>query len=453
MKKVLGLLLLVVVSFALIGCDTDESYAAQGISDEFILVGNTAPYEGLYAAVGIPFNLAMQVVFDEYNATHDGPDIKFVHEDDNFDGQTGLTKTKKLVEETKVFALVGHFGTPTVNATIDYLVESGIPMVYGVTGVNSLYFGENAQVGKNILTIQPIYRTEGRMLVARTFHESLFGPNLNEKLAEDKIVVVLYSDDDAGQSIRAGIVEQVTAEGLTNRVVYIPFNDITASSAVSDALALNPGAIILSSNQVATSAAIAMRQQNSTVPVVTSYVNAATVFTPAQVDGAPLPYPVYANAWVDIANAAAPAPTPEQIGGDGTLLGIDPSILPFLTGFTAEYWEGFVKDMNDSELTEGTWTTKQLWANAYAMAGYVAAKSFVAILERVEDFKTLTWESFIELAESAPIDLPLAGVIDWSNGKRVGLDTLSLNILAYPATGTTFAKIREVESLAVVLAK
>ena len=47
-------------------------------------------------------------------------------------------------------------------------------------------------------------------------------------------------------------------------------------------------------------------------------------------------------------------------------------------------------------------------ADPYAMAGYVAAKTFVSLLERVEDFDNLTWEKFIELAESAPLKLPMA---------------------------------------------
>ncbi|HPG43553.1 MAG TPA: ABC transporter substrate-binding protein, partial [Acholeplasmataceae bacterium] len=215
MRKILVIAFALLLSLTLLGCDQGGN-ETQGIDDEFIYVGNTAATTGNFAGVGVPFNLAMQVVFDEYNATHDGRDIKFIHYDDQFNGETGLTLTKKLVEEDKVFALVGHFGTNTVNYTMDYLLETGIPMVYGVTGVNSLYFEDVP--GNNILSVQPIYRTEGRMMVARALHESLFGAEGNAKLGATDKIVVLYSDDDAGQSIKLGIQDEVAAQNVGSRV-------------------------------------------------------------------------------------------------------------------------------------------------------------------------------------------------------------------------------------------
>ncbi|MBN2795980.1 MAG: ABC transporter substrate-binding protein, partial [Clostridia bacterium] len=402
------------------------------------------------AGVGVPFNLAMQVVFDEYNATHEGRDIKFVHYDDGFDGEQGLAYTKKLVEEDNVFALVGHFGTNTVNATMDYLLESGVPMVYGVTGVNSLFFEDVP--GNNILSVQPIYRTEGRMMVARALNESLFGANKDAKLGADDKIVVLYSDDDAGQSIKVGITDEVTSQDIAARVTYLPFSATTASAVATVALAQNPSVILLSSNQApATAMATALRTQESTVPVFTSYVNSAAVFSPAMVDATtPLPYEVYANAWVDISDATAAGPTADDIGGDGTLAGWELDFA-YLAGFSEEYWTEFVNDMNSSDLTDGDTAAKALWANPYAMAGYVAAHTFVTILERV-DLDTVTWESFIEAAESAPIDLPLAGSIDWSDGNRTGLSTLALTRLVY-APQLTFSKIRDLEDIDQVRAK
>ncbi len=448
MKKFYLLLLVLVAGFGLMACQTESG--TPGITDTEIVIGNTAATSGLFAGVGVPFNLAMQVVFDEYNATHEGRDIKFVHYDDGFDGAQGLAYTKKLVEEDNVFALVGHFGTNTVNATMDYLLESGVPMVYGVTGVNSLYYTN--EPGNNILSVQPIYRTEGQMLVARALHESIFGANKDAKLPEGAKIVVLYSDDDAGQSIKLGITDQVATEGVGDNVTYLPFSAATASAVASVALGLNPDVFLLSANQApATAMTTALRVAESTVPVLSSYVNGASVFTPAMVDATtPLPFEVYANAWVDISDANGAAPTAAQIGGDGTLSGwtLDFS---YLAGFTAEYWDTFVHDMNSSDRVDGDTTAKSLWANAYAIAGYIAAQTFVTLLERV-DLDSVTWESFIAAAESAPVDLPMAGSIDWANGNRTGLSTLALNQLQYSPT-VSFKKIIGLESISTVVAK
>lgn len=426
--------------------------ATPGITDTEIIIGNTAATSGVFAGVGIPFNLAMQVVFDEYNATHDGRDINFIHYDDGFDGEQGLAYTKTLVEEDEVFALVGHFGTNTVNATMDYLLDSGVPMVYGVTGVNSLFFEDVP--GNNILSVQPIYRTEGRMMVARALNESLFGATEDQPLGASDEIVVLYSDDDAGQSIRQGIQDEVTSEEISDRVTYLPFSTSTASAVAQVALDANPGVILMSANQApATAMATALRILNSDVPVLSSYVNSAAVFIPAMVDATtPLPYAVYANAWVDIADATGVAPTETQVG-TATMIGwneleSDPlygSDYAFLAGYTSEYWETFVYDMNTSSLVDGDTVARALWANPYAMAGYVAATTFVSILERV-DLDTVTWESFIAAAESAPIDLPMAGLIDWSDGARTGLEVLALNKLNYGST-TSFIKVRPLASL------
>jgi hypothetical protein len=62
-------------------------------------------------------------------------------------------------------------------------------------------------------------------------------------------------------------------------VVYLPFSADTATSVIPTALAQNPGVILLSANQApATAAAIALRSNESTVPVLSSYVNSAAVF-------------------------------------------------------------------------------------------------------------------------------------------------------------------------------
>ncbi|MCF7931280.1 MAG: ABC transporter substrate-binding protein [Acholeplasmataceae bacterium] len=449
MKKIYLLLLVLIAGFGLIACQTEEG--TPGITETEIIIGNTAATSGLFAGVGIPFNLAMQVVFDDYNATHEGRDIVFKHYDDGFDGAQGLAYTKKLVEEDNVFALVGHFGTNTVNATMDYLLETGVPMVYGVTGVNSLFY-EN-QVGNNILSVQPIYRTEGRMMVARALHESIFGANSDAKLGAEDNIVVLYSDDDAGQSIKLGITDEVASAGIGARVTYLPFSAATASAVASVAMALDPEVYLLSSNQApATAMATALRIAESTVPVLSSYVNGASVFTPAMLDAVtPLPYKVYANAWVDISDATGAAPTATQIGGDGTLTGWAFPDFTYLAGFTAEYWDTFVHDMNSSDRVDGDTTAKSLWANAYAIAGYIAAKTFVTLLDRV-DLDTVTWESFIAAAEATPIDLPMCGSVDWSNGNRTGLSMLAVNELLYTPT-ISFKKLIGLEGIETVRAK
>jgi hypothetical protein len=81
------------------------------------------------------------------------------------------------------------------------------------------------------------------------------------------------------------------------------------------------------------------------------------------------------------------------------------------------------------------------------MAGYIAAYSFVNTLERV-NLNTVTWGSFLEEAGRTPIDIPMMGKIDWTNGKRKGTDTLALSKFEVSAYGIAqFVKILDIASL------
>ena len=137
MKKFLSLLLTTAMLCTLLaGCgskngNSDGGYTpvneVQGVSDDTILVGNTAATTGAYATVGTPFNAGMEAAFKAYNDAggFQGKNIVLKHYDDGFDGAQGMTYTKQLVETDKVFAITGHFGTNTVGATVVDLKEKG----------------------------------------------------------------------------------------------------------------------------------------------------------------------------------------------------------------------------------------------------------------------------------------------------------------------------------------
>ena len=112
--KLLKVGLLAIVASFVVGCGpkapeyTGEE--VQGVTDTEILIGNTAASTGAFATVGEPFNIGLNAALKVYNDAggYNGKKVRLVHYDDGFDGATGLSYTKKLVEEDKVFALVLH---------------------------------------------------------------------------------------------------------------------------------------------------------------------------------------------------------------------------------------------------------------------------------------------------------------------------------------------------------
>ena len=142
-----------------------------------------------------------------------------------------------------------------------------------------------------------------------------------------------------------------------------------------------------------------MVAQGLSVPVFTSYVSAdATTIAGFASDyiSAGATFPVYATAWLDIFALDAPEGDP-------------------LMGFTQDYWD-FAAGVGD-----------EFAANAFAMAGWVAASTFVQGLRYMGDVEFITWEGFTHAMENNLIDLPMGGAMDFSNGQRTGTTSMTLN--------------------------
>lgn len=400
-----------------------RTVTVQGITATSIKVGNTATVSGGYAFIGLPFAAGMRAAFEVENEKGGigGRIIEYINRDDGFDGTIGLTNTKQLINEDKVFALVGHFGTPTVSATLTTIREAGIPMVYAATGVNVLYT-ERSPLDP-VMPVQPIYLTDGRVMTARALKEALYGPTKNAKLGANDKVGVLYTTAADGTSIKEGIEIEAKTQGVNANFIYASFSAAETAAltqTITNFQSSGVKAIIVASNQGGFKAAIGtMQTVGVNVPTFTSYVNADPTAVDAATDYS---FDIYTNAWVDIVSDA----------GQADLV-------------------NFVGAINGASfLTEGDKTAYA--ANSFAIAGYIAAINFIDGLKRVEaSGKALTWESFIKAMESAPLNIPMGGTVDFSDGKRWGIDSMSL--LRYNPTSDLFVQVSPIETLGEIQAK
>ena len=447
MKKTLKLITALVLVASMAICMTSCDFiigllggkAAQGIDTEnhVIHVGNTAATSGAFAAVGVPFNYAQEAYFWYYTTQTEGYKdadgnkytIEMHHYDDGFDGVKGKTYTQKLVEEDKVFALVGHFGSNTVGATVDYIEEQGIPMVYGVCGVSDLYNTE-----KNIMTVQPIYDTEGQSMVATAFATVEVGGLAATKLG------VISTTDEAGKGMLNGIKIEVEKLGKGSSVVYqeVAADATDYVAAVTALKTAGCDVVIIAANQapfinIANSFVAA---QYDNVKIVTSYVsaNAATMGGLALTGAISATREVYAGAW--LVTGSAPAETKgwqdfaeyvrimtlyAKAHGEALLPATDTDNL----GYLGAYYFG-----TESWYLEAGGVSAY-FLNSYAMAGYVSANVFCEGLTRMSG-KTLTWDAYIAAMETAPVNVPMGTSVSYENGQRVGIDALAVN--KYTAT-------------------
>ncbi|MFU8793675.1 MAG: ABC transporter substrate-binding protein [Acholeplasmataceae bacterium] len=392
-----------------------RAITVQGVTDTTVLVGNTAVLAGPLSFVGLPFRHGMMAAFEVVNEAGGigGRTIQYVNRDDSFDGSIGLTNTRQLINDDKVFALVGHFGTPTVSATLGVIREAGIPMVYAATGVNILY-RERSPLDP-VMPVQPIYLTDGRIMTARAIKEAVYGTNGDQNLAAGAKVGVLHTTTDDGVSIKEGIEIEARTLGVNANFMYASFAtaDIPSlNTALENFRSAGVQSVIIASNQAPFKAAIGVMDTiGFNVPVFTSYVNADATAVDAAID---YEFPIYTNAWVDIFSEAGAADLTEYLAAiDGaSFLNADEKVA--------------------------------MSGNSFAIAGYIAAQIFIEGLTRVGD-GPLTWESFIKAMESAPINVPMGGSVNFFDGARHGINSMSL--LTYNTTTKTFDVVQPIETL------
>lgn len=446
-KRVLSLLLAAVMSLSLFACGNPtegdaEGYdgtEVQGVTEDKIYIGTTAATSGDFATVGTPFLVGMNAALKVYNDNggFNGKTIEIVHYDDGFNAEQGLTYTKKLVEEDQVFALVGHFGTPTVGATLDYITtESGIPMVYAATGISGLYNEDAEGYEKAVMSVQPIYNTEGRVLLARAAASTDNNMGLG-----GTTIGVISTTDEAGVGMLEGIKRQAEEIDGIN-IKYVTTEATTGTnhaSAVNTLKAEGCDVVIVAANQAPFKEIMHYMRDGGldNVKVITSYVSAdAAMLTELAVDGSiTATREVYTTAWLDITSATyLYAPATDNATGAylwACYKALAASIYDAgVFGFSEEYWAAAeaicAYDLSVNGATSATAFTNSF--NSYALAGYIAATMFIEGLERVDESgKELTWLNYIDAMESAPVDVPMGGEVDLANGSRLGIEELALN--------------------------
>jgi len=365
----------------------NEGGTVQGITDYVIYVGNTAATSGDFAFVGGPFNAGIEAYFHRVNnqgGVH-GRRIELVHHDDGFNPVSGLAFTEALIHDDRVFALVGHFGTPTIGATLDLIKSEGIPAVYFAAGIGALY-NQNADTianGRGLFPVQPIFITEGRILAARVVEEY-----------DAQTIGVIFTSDEAGHDMLRGIRYQLTerlGDGFNLVEHQIAPLQADVTSAVLSMYAADVDVVIVATIQATfIIVANAISTSSLNVPIFTSYVSAdpmALVGIAADYNGNDRTFPIYTTAWLDVVTHLSDA-------------------LDFIAG---------MEEFGQAELA----------MSAFAMAGWIAGSTFVQGL-RATDANNITWESFIDAMENTMINLPMANVIDFSNGRRTGTEDLAL---------------------------
>ena len=175
--------------------------AEDGVAADSITFGQAAVLEGPASALGQGMRAGILAAFDEVNArggVH-GRKLKLVSRDDGYEPDRAIAETKKLIDEDKVFALIGPVGTPTSAAAQPIATAAHVPFIGPFTGAGFL---RNPKL-ENVINVRASYGAETEAWIK----------HLTEDLKVNKIAI-FYQDDAFGRAGLDGVKAAMGKRGM-----------------------------------------------------------------------------------------------------------------------------------------------------------------------------------------------------------------------------------------------
>ncbi|MBR1226863.1 MULTISPECIES: ABC transporter substrate-binding protein [unclassified Bradyrhizobium] len=207
--------------------------AENGVSADKIVFGQAAALDGPASALGQGMKIGLEAAFAEINKAGGvkGRKLELKSVDDGYEPTKSIEAAKKLLEEDKVFALVGAVGTPTSAATQPIATAAGAPFIGAFTGAEFLREPHKPLV----MNIRASYFQETEAMVER----------VTKDLGATRIAI-MYQDDAFGQAGLAGVKKalekrqmQLAGEGTFER------NTVAVKAALLAIKKAEPQAVIM----------------------------------------------------------------------------------------------------------------------------------------------------------------------------------------------------------------
>jgi len=178
-----------------------SSFAEDGISDSTITLGQSSALSGPAKDLGTNMRAGMEAYFAKINVTGgiNGREIKLISKDDGYEPDRAIKNTKELIEDDKVFLLIGEVGTPTSQAVVPIAEKAKVPFFGPFTGAEFL----RNPFKKYVINVRGSYYQEMEKLA-----EYLVDKKGLKKIA------CFYQNDGYGQAGLNGIKNALKKRGL-----------------------------------------------------------------------------------------------------------------------------------------------------------------------------------------------------------------------------------------------
>jgi branched-chain amino acid transport system substrate-binding protein len=205
--------------------------AEKGVSANEIVIGQFAAQTGPAAELGKRMQQGILTYFNAVNAQGgvNGRQLKLVSRDDGYEPERAVSAAKALINEDKVFALIGSVGTPTTLAVVPTLNEEKIPLIGPFTGAQGL----REPFNRNIFHVRASYFDETERIVQ---HLTTLGV---------KRIAVFYQNDSYGKAGLEGVTRALAKRNLKPAAVAtVERNSVEVAPALAELLKNSPEAIV-----------------------------------------------------------------------------------------------------------------------------------------------------------------------------------------------------------------
>jgi branched-chain amino acid transport system substrate-binding protein len=347
---------------------------AQGVTNDKILLGQAAVFSGPAAQLGIQMRNGIQAYFAFVNEKGgvNGRKLELVTEDDQYESKVAPTASKKLIEQHKVFALLGYVGTPTGVAHLPVVTQAKVPLVGMFTGAEVL----RAPMSRYVFHVRASYYDETEKIVEQVLSTG------------GRKISVFYQNDAYGEAGRKGTelaLERrqlkIHSQGTVER------NTVAVEEAAKKIHASQPDAIVMVSAYTSIAAFVRTMQKMGSAA---TFYNVSFVGSKALADA---------------------------LGKEGTGVAIS-QVVPFPWGTSVPVVKEYQAAAKKVGFTD---------YNFSAMEGFLTAKVMVEGLRRAG--RNLTREGFVDAMDKMN-DVDLGGFwVSYSPKSHTGSKFVDLTII------------------------
>lgn len=206
---------------------------AVGVFDDRVVFGQSAALSGPAQELGIGLRLGIEVAFNEVNqagGVH-GRRLELLTLDDAYEPEAAIANTRQLIEQERVFALIGEVGTPTSRSVAPVAAEANIPFVAPFTG--AAFMRDDRWT--NIVNLRASYAQETEEMVTR----------MTVDMGIERIAI-MYQDDSFGRAGYQGALAALTSRNMQPVATGLyPRNTTAVKTGLLDLMEGEPEGVII----------------------------------------------------------------------------------------------------------------------------------------------------------------------------------------------------------------